>query len=124
MESSWARARDIIVFNYLRQNNFDEVADSFKALRNISASKADAFKHLTLQKISNFVERKTAQGIDEPLNRSKEKKLLSNINNSSNNNNNSRNSTNSSSNNNSSSSSNNGNNNWRRQRLLEQACIV
>ena len=103
MESSWVRARDIIVFNYLRQNNFDEVADSFKALRNISASKADAFKHLTLQKISNFVERKTAQGIDESLNRSKEKKLLSN-------NNNSRNSTNNSSNNNNR-SSNNGNNN-------------
>jgi hypothetical protein len=116
MESSWVRARDIIVFNYLRQNNFDEVADSFKALRNISASKADAFQHLTLQKISNFVERKSAQG-DETLNRSKEKKLISNNNNSSNNNNNSRNSTNNS-------SSNNGNNNWHRQRILDRACIV
>lgn len=62
MNSNWIQACDVIVFNYLRQNSFGDVANDFKSLRKISTLKADSYKHLTLEKISLFVERKRSIG--------------------------------------------------------------
>ena len=41
---------------------FGDVANDFKSLRKISTLKADSYKHLTLEKISLFVERKRSIG--------------------------------------------------------------
>ena len=61
MEPKWIRACDVIVFNFLRQNNFGEVAEDFRVLRKIPISKAEAFSHLKLEKISNFVRTRTSK---------------------------------------------------------------
>jgi len=68
MESKRQRSRDlacdIIVLNHLRDEGFPELASELQSLRKIPPKVVDAYKHLKLRKIEQFIVKNSAQTID------------------------------------------------------------
>jgi hypothetical protein len=62
-------ACDMVTLNYLRNHGFDILASQFQASRQISTTVAGAFKTMTLERISGFIEKKSQNQTSDNQNR-------------------------------------------------------